>query len=163
VPDHDEADQQRDRTVQALRAFASAQNEMSRLFASDRQMHTTDAAALLHILDAEHEGRPLSPARLAERIALTTGATSALLNRLEEAGHVQRTREQSDRRVVTLRTTPEIEAAADAFYDPLTVQLGAVLDDYTDADLQLVEGLVTRLQTTMRSYMDSVGRTTAAE
>lgn len=61
---------------------------------------------MVEILAAEERGLPLTPARLAERIALTTGATSTLLNRLETSGHIVRTREHSDRRVVTLHVTP---------------------------------------------------------
>ncbi|WP_410625850.1 hypothetical protein [Amycolatopsis sp. cmx-8-4] len=63
-------------------------------------------------------GRPLTPARPAERIALTTGATSSLLNRLEDARHIRHTREHSGRRIVTLHCTPAIHAAA----EPVSVE-----------------------------------------
>ncbi|MFI1993060.1 MarR family winged helix-turn-helix transcriptional regulator [Actinoplanes sp. NPDC020271] len=145
-----------DRVVQSLQAFASTRGELARLFARSRQMHTTDAAAIVEIINADERGQPLTPARLAERLALTTGATSTLLNRLEGAGHVSRTRGHSDRRVVTLHATPAVEAAAEAFFAPLAQQLRAATSGYSAAELELVEGFVDSLRTAMTSYMDSV-------
>lgn len=69
----------------------------------------------MEILAAEGRGQPLTPARLAARIALTPGATSTLLNRLEDAGHVVRTREHTDRRIVILHSTRTVHETADAF------------------------------------------------
>jgi DNA-binding MarR family transcriptional regulator len=143
--------------MESLIRFSAAQNELARLFAKSRGMHVTDAAAIVHIIEAEELGQPLTPARLAERIALTSGATSILLNRLEEGGHIRRTRQNSDRRVVTLHSTAEIQAAADAFYEPLAKQLGAVLADYPPADLQLIADVVTRLNATVDGYMQPPG------
>lgn len=148
---------QQERTVQALMGFAAAQNELARLFARSRRLHTTDATAIVQILDAEAGGTPLTPARLAEQLGLTTGATSTLLNRLEDAGHIRRTRESTDRRVVTLHGTQTMQDSADAFYRPLAGRLQDVLADYTAGDLRRLEDLVTRLQATMRAYPDPGG------
>jgi DNA-binding MarR family transcriptional regulator len=54
---------------------------------------------------AENAGSPLSPGRLSQRIGLTSGATNALITRLERRGLVSRLREHEDRRIVTLRAT----------------------------------------------------------
>jgi MarR family transcriptional regulator, organic hydroperoxide resistance regulator len=142
--------------MRGLRAFASAQSELGRLFARERRMHTTDAAAIVEILGAEERGHPLTPARLAERLALTTGATSTLLNRLEDAGHVLRTRGHRDRRMVTLHSTPTIHQTADAFFDPLAQQLDAAMSSYSDTELDLVEEFVNRLRSTINAYMDTI-------
>ncbi len=143
-----------ERVVQSLQAFASTRGELARHFARSQQLHTTDAAAIVEIINAEERGQPLTPARLAERLALTTGATSTLLNRLEGGGFVLRTRGHSDRRVVTLHATPAIEAAADAFFEPLAQRLRAATGDYSAADLKLIEGFVDRLRSVMTDYMD---------
>lgn len=153
--------QQRERVVQGLQAFASTRSELGRLFARSRHLHTTDAAAIVEILTAEERGRPLTPARLAERLALTTGATSTLLNRLEHAGHILRTREHSDRRLVTLHSTPTVHETATAFFDPLIQQLDAAMSDYSGTDLDLVEELVDRLRSTMTAYMDTIDGATS--
>jgi MarR family transcriptional regulator, organic hydroperoxide resistance regulator len=159
VADEIEQAQQRERLVQGLRAFGSVQTELGRLFARNRQMHTTDAAAIVEILTAEDHGQPLTPARLAERVGLSSGATSTLLNRLEAAGHIRRSREHRDRRIVTLHSAPAIHTAADAFFAPLAGQLEAAVNVYSADDLALVNEVVNRLRTTMSAYVDAVSST----
>ena len=149
---------QPERALRSLQAFASANSELGRFFARSRRLHTTDATAIVEILTAEGRDRPLTPARLAERLALTTGATSILLNRLEAAGHIRRTRGHSDRRMVTLHTTAAVHETAGVFFGALAEQLEAALSGYTAAQLDLVEEVVTRLSATMTSYVDSVER-----
>ncbi|MFI5959447.1 MarR family winged helix-turn-helix transcriptional regulator [Cryptosporangium sp. NPDC051539] len=143
----------RERVVQSFTAFSAAQNELSRCFARSMGMHTTDAAAIVLIIEAEDLGRPLTPARLAERVGLSPGATSILLGRLEVAGHVERTREGTDRRIVTLRSTAAINAAADAFFEPLQQQLGRVLGEFTTAQLDTITRAADTLRTAMETYL----------
>ncbi|UOZ05517.1 MarR family winged helix-turn-helix transcriptional regulator [Amycolatopsis sp. WQ 127309] len=142
------------RVVPQLREFAAAGDELGRLFARTKRMHTTDAAAMVAILTAEDQGAPMTPARLAEHVVLTTGATSTLLNRLEDAGHIIRTRGHSDRRVVTLHSTPAIHASADAFFAGLAQRQNAVLAGYTDAELSLVETVVDRLTGVVKDFVE---------
>ena len=68
---------QRFRLMEELRAYGANFTEFSRRFAAWLAMHSTDAAALLEISAAEERGDPLSPARLGERITLSSGATTA--------------------------------------------------------------------------------------
>ena len=100
--------------LSGLRAYATEFAELARLTARRMSMHTTDLNALVEVLRAERMGDPLSPARLAEHVRLTSGATNALINRLENAGWVTRSREHSDRRQVTLRGTVTARSRADA-------------------------------------------------
>jgi len=141
------------RVLESLIAFTRAHNELGRRFARSEHVHTTDAAAIMQIIDAEDRDQPLTPARLAERIALSTGATSILLNRLEEAGHIVRTRESADRRIVTVHSTPSIHTAANAYYEPLARLLRAELSDYTAAELDLVETVVARVRSATTTYV----------
>lgn len=97
----DSVAEQRERLMESLRIYGGHYAEFGRRFAAWLDLHSTDATAVLEIAAAEERGTPLSPARLSERISLSTGATTALLNRLEAAEHITRTREHSDRRVVT--------------------------------------------------------------
>jgi MarR family transcriptional regulator, organic hydroperoxide resistance regulator len=106
-------------------------------------VHVTDAVAVAEILWAETAERPLSPARLSDRIGLTSGATATLLNRLEVGGLVVRSREDADRRVVTLRLTPEARTRTTEFFGPTGERLDRVLDGYDDAALERVEQLLT--------------------
>ncbi|MGW5675003.1 MarR family winged helix-turn-helix transcriptional regulator [Streptomyces sp. NPDC003860] len=130
-PDTAQIAEQGGRIVDELRSWGANYTEFTRRFAAQLGLHSTDAAALVEILYAEDQGQPLSLARLGERVSLTSGATTALVDRLEKAGHIVRTRgEHSDRRVVTLRSGPEIGKAATAFFTPFADRMATMMSAY---------------------------------
>ncbi|QKW18419.1 MarR family transcriptional regulator [Kitasatospora sp. NA04385] len=147
----------RERLMEGLRTYGGHYAELSRRFAAWLGLHSTDATAVLEIAAAEERGAPLSPARLSERISLSTGATTALLNRLEAAGHITRTREHSDRRVVTLRGGPHIQERADEFFGPLARRLDAAMSPYPPQLLERFEQFVTELNATMDAHLAEPG------
>ncbi|MEV0245115.1 MarR family transcriptional regulator [Nocardia sp. NPDC050712] len=146
--------EQQEQVTERLRAYGATFREFSRRFAAWLGLHSTDAEALIEILAAEEHGATLSPARLSERIGLSQPATTALLNRLEQAGHVMRTREHSDRRVVTLRSSPEVHTLADEFFGPLGEQVGAVMARYSSTQLQQFDTFLTDLLSAMHTQLD---------
>lgn len=148
-----DVERQRERIIDGLRAYGTTYGEVGRRFAASLGLHSTDASALIEILAAEEAQDPLSPARLSERVGLTTGATSSLLNRLEDAGHIVRSRVHTDRRVVTLGSTPQIQEITDEFFDPLGVRLEAVMKKYPTNLLSQVEELIKELRSTMDDYI----------
>lgn len=148
-----EFSQQSERLNEALRAYGATYSELARQFAANEGLHSTDATALIEILAAEERGTPLSPARLSERIGLTAGSTSTLLNRLELAGHVVRSRIHPDRRIVTLHSTPGVQDIADEFFQPLGERIAAVMAKYPPELLGMFEGMLGDLTETMESYI----------
>lgn len=150
---HSEFPQQSDRLNEALRTYGATYSELARQFAANEGLHSTDATALIEILAAEERGTPLSPARLSERIGLTAGSTSTLLNRLELAGHVRRSRVHSDRRIVTLHSTEDVQAIADDFFQPLGEQIAEVMVKYPPELLGKFESMLGDLTETMENYI----------
>ncbi|MFK0193382.1 MarR family winged helix-turn-helix transcriptional regulator [Kitasatospora sp. NPDC090308] len=149
----DEVAARRERLMEGLRIYGGHYAELSRRFAAWLGLHSTDATAVLEIAAAEERGTPLSPARLSERISLSTGATTALLNRLEAAGHLTRTREHSDRRIVTLRSGPHVQERADEFFGPLARRLDAAMSPYPPRLLEQFEQFVAELNSTMDAHL----------
>ena len=143
----------RERLLLGLRSFAGAYAELTRSFAAWLGLHATDARALVEILTAEDGGVPLSPARLAERVGLSSGATATLVNRLEAAGYVVRSREHADRRVVTLRAHATIAPAARDYFAPLARRLDEMLTGHRDEDLARTGDLLGELETTMAAVL----------
>lgn len=135
----------RARILQLLRRFADDHVELTRHLSRALGVHVTDAVAAAEILWAETAGEPLTPARLSERLGLTTGAVATSLNRLEVPGLVVRSREHTDRRVVTLRLTPQARSQITTFLASTGRGLDQVLDRHTDADLERVERLLTEV------------------
>ena len=145
---------ERERLMDEFRAYGATFTEFSHRFASGLGLHTTDATALMEITAAEEKGAPLSPARLSERISLTSGATTALLNRLEKAGHIVRTRENADRRVVTLHSSAHVQDLADEFFGPLAVRLDAMMAKYPPELLSRFEEFLVDLHSTMNEHLE---------
>lgn len=154
-PEQD-APEPREAVLAGLRSYSAISAEISKRFAGSLGLHPTDATALIEILEAEERGMHLSPARLSERIGLTSGATSSLLNRLEEAGHVVRSRIHSDRRVVTLQSTAGVQEVAKAFFDPLAVRLDATMSSYPTSLLEELDTLLAELHAVTEEYVQDL-------
>jgi DNA-binding MarR family transcriptional regulator len=144
---------QRARLMEELRGYGATFTEVSRRFAAWLDLHYTDAVALLEIAEAEQRGDPLSPARLSERVSLTSGATTALINRLERANHVVRTREHTDRRVVTLHATEHVAELAATYFGPMGHRLDAMMAKYPPDQLRQFESFVVDLRNTMEDHL----------
>nr|WP_239144235.1 MarR family transcriptional regulator [Streptomyces sp. SID14515] len=139
--------------IEGLRSYGGRYTELGRLFADWLGLHSTDAVALLEITAADERGTPLSPARLGERILLSPSATTALLNRLEAAGHIIRSREHADRRLVTLRSSPHVQERADEFFRPLGARMDAVMAACPPEMLTGFENLLADLCATMDAHI----------
>ncbi|MCX4652428.1 MarR family transcriptional regulator [Streptomyces microflavus] len=144
-----------DHLMDGLRAFGANYTEFTRRFATWLGLHSTDAVALVEILYAEDKGTPLSPARLSERVSLSSGATAILLKRLEQAGHIVRTRESTDRRVVTLRSSPDIRPRAEVFFGPYAERMAEVMAAYSPQEIQRFEDFIGHLSSTMDTLLDN--------
>lgn len=91
----------------ALHRLAQAERRFRQSEAAQMALGATDLDALL-LLD---ESGAVSAGRVAEALALTTGAVTGLLDRLERGGWVQRTRHEGDRRQVLVELTPARRAS----------------------------------------------------
>lgn len=88
------------------------------------------------------EAGPLAAGRIAEAIAITTGAVTGLVDRLERAGWVQRTRHDTDRRQVLVELAP---ARRDAIEAHAAAREQLVAGTLADADDAAVGAMVERL------------------
>lgn len=139
-----------EQVLEALRLWSGAFGDFGRRFGADAGMHSTDAEALIQIVNAEDRGAALTQSELSRRIGLTSGATSSLLNRLETAGHIERVRDRADRRMVTLRSTPAVHRRVDDFF----AAVGAELRASVAARPPAVRAQVVDLLTEMTGVMD---------
>ncbi|MEU5402316.1 MarR family transcriptional regulator [Streptomyces sp. NPDC005963] len=144
---------QRERLAEGLRTYGASFTELGRRFAVALGVHSTDAFALLEIASAEESGTPLSPALLSRRISLSSGAMTTLLHRLERAGYVARSREHSDRRIVTLRATAPAKELARSFFGPVNARQDAILAAYPPELLDQLEGVLAELRATLEAEL----------
>src|SRR5262247_404856 len=140
------------RKKERIHAVATA---VARVADADRQLRL-DAAARLGVGETDFDALllldtagPLAAGRIAEAMAITTGAVTGLIDRLERAGWVQRTRHEADRRQVLIDLAPAKRAAIDADGARrerlLAEALGDVDDDALAALTALVDGSADQL------------------
>src|SRR5688572_16544770 len=107
------------RAVHLLRAITVELDQVGGRFAADNGLHPTDLRALICLLDAARVQVPATPGWLAGQLGLNSAGTTALVDRLEKAGHVRRVRDTSDRRRVLLEVDERAVALGWAFFGPL--------------------------------------------
>ncbi|MPQ97797.1 MarR family transcriptional regulator [Modestobacter sp. I12A-02628] len=121
-----------------LRRFAVETDRYVESSGTQHDLHRTDLNALAVILDANRAGEPLTPSRLGAALHLSSPATTALLDRLERAGHVRRTRSTVDRRRVDLEMTRAAGLVAGELFGPLGRSVGAAVERYGPEERALV-------------------------
>lgn len=97
-------------------------------------MTETDVLAVQHLSRAGS----LTPTRLGALLGLTSGGTTALVQRLERLGYVVRDAHPSDRRSAVLRLTGDIERAAGEAFAPLVRDIDAASERLTDDERRVV-------------------------
>jgi DNA-binding MarR family transcriptional regulator len=142
--------------VDLLRTYSVEAQHVGHAFAQRHGLHPTDLQALIAVMHAEGNGAPLTPGRLGEAIGLSSGATTAVIDRLERAGHLRRTRESADRRVVHLRYGEPGMALAIAFFGPLGRRSDTVMADFTDAELDTVRRFLAGMNAAMSAHRDEM-------
>jgi DNA-binding MarR family transcriptional regulator len=97
----------------------------------------------LRCLDALSDG-PRTAGQLSAAVALSSAATTTLLDRLERKRLVQRIRDAADRRKVLVELTAHGEALVQQLYGPLATESSTLLERYSDDELTLLRDFVER-------------------
>jgi DNA-binding MarR family transcriptional regulator len=123
----------------------------------------------LKCLDLLALAGPTTAGQLAKHAGLSTGAMTAVIDRLERAGFVRRTRDAEDRRVVLVEALPRSVQRITPLYENLVEATARLNSRYTDRQLAvvleylsralgLVADHVTWLQTQRPTRRVTVGR-----
>ncbi|MFJ1706371.1 MarR family winged helix-turn-helix transcriptional regulator [Kitasatospora sp. NPDC088346] len=128
-----------------LQGLASEMNLLGHDFAAAQGLHATDVQALLAVMRGTAGGGVVTPGRLREELALTSGAVTAVLDRLERAGHIRRTRDEADRRQVNIHYNPGASALATAWFTPVAECTDAVREEFTADQLHVVARFLGRM------------------
>ncbi|MBV8942827.1 MAG: MarR family transcriptional regulator [Solirubrobacterales bacterium] len=118
-----------------IRANQRATDEVDELVVELLGVNRT-AGRCLDIL--EQHGR-MSAGQLAKRSGLTTGAVTAVIDRLERNGYAQRVRDLSDRRRVLVELTATArEIIWELMGRPMREAGRPLIDAYSDAEIELL-------------------------
>lgn len=118
----------------ASREFTSAVDVVNQMVAEGMGINRTDHR-LLEILNRKGA---MTAGDLAKAGHLTTGAVTAVVDRLEEVGYVRRVRDSEDRRRVLIERTPESTKIAMRYYGPFMNRTFQSLAKYTAEELEVI-------------------------
>ncbi len=133
----------------ALRKLLRASEEVDLAFARRLGLGTTDVAALDRLL----EDGPMGPAELGEHLGMRSASATALVDRLERAGHVERRPHASDRRRIAVVATPHAAGEAWRALGPLLERVERVAAELSPAEQAVVAGYLDRIAEEMRGYV----------
>lgn len=103
---------------------------------ASRDAHQLSQPALQVLAIVEGAGEPVSPSVIAERLLVTTGTMTSLLDTLERRGLVQRLPHPDDRRKVLVDLTPTGQAIVDQLLPSLHARERDVVSDALSANEQ---------------------------
>lgn len=108
-------------------------------------LYRTDLQALSVMVAASRGGHTVTPGLLREELALSSPATTALIDRLVAAGHVTRRRSDVDRRQVHLELTEKARRTGAKLFEPLARHMRGALDQYPEEQLELLRDLMRKV------------------
>ena len=126
-----------------LRRLTVELDAVGQRFASMHGLGRTDVRALVAIMDAARQGASLTAGGLGSAVELSSASVTALVDRLERAGHVHRVRDAEDRRRVVLGMSDSAMAAGGAFFGGLQQEMLAAMEGYTDEEIAVVRRFLT--------------------
>jgi DNA-binding MarR family transcriptional regulator len=97
----------------------------------------SEMAALEHL---QHSHAGLTPTELGRRLSLSSGAITALVDRLERTGHVERRPNPADRRSSVVLPVPEGLEEAGRHLRPVAAELLEKTAELTDEERAVVGG-----------------------
>jgi DNA-binding MarR family transcriptional regulator len=131
--------------IRLLQDFTLEANRYVDSAGARNDMHRTDLNALAVIMRHTAKGLVVTPGVLRKELHLSSPATTALIDRLDNSGHVVRERHASDRRQVQLRMTPKAFQDGGAMFMPLSRHMGAAMAAFSPEELDLVTRFMTAM------------------
>jgi DNA-binding MarR family transcriptional regulator len=118
----------------AVRANQLATDKMDDTAARGMGVNRTDARAL----DIVERLGPVTAGKLSIDAGLTSGAVTAVIDRLVEKGYVRRVADPTDRRRVLIEKTEKLDKVSKRFYGPLAERSLPWLDKFSNAELEII-------------------------
>lgn len=105
-------------------------------------LNATDSRCLSLI--ARSGASEVTAGDLGRETGLTTGAVTGILDRLENAGMIERVRDPNDRRKVIVRPKPEAATRVGALYHSLGAAMSTLAAGYETSELALIDEFLER-------------------
>jgi len=134
------------------------------LRATDADLDRMDEAAAARLgvsrtdfrcLDVLSGGTLMTPGHLATELGLSTGATTALLDRLEKGGFVNRERDPKDRRRVFIKVSQRAVDEVWPIFRDLVTEATRLLGQFRHDELETILRFLERHRSVIREHLPS--------
>lgn len=124
--------------VHMVRRAEEAQEQAARVHG----LHPTDFRCIGYL---ENRNDRASPKDIAAFLGLTSGAVTALLDRMDKAGFIQRVPNPDDRRGVLIVLDTEAAAGPLSHYRGAQERYAAATSEFSEADLEVIAKYLTQV------------------
>ncbi len=143
-----------ERILALLRATDADMDRIEEAAAARLGVHRTD----FRCLDILSRGTALTAGALAAAAGLSTGAVTALLDRLERAGYVRRGRDPEDRRRVVIEVTSTTTEEVWPVFARLVASSNAMLRDFSREELETILRFSERQAELIKQHAQTITR-----
>lgn len=141
-----------------LRELTVQADRFVEVVSSRHGLHRTHLNALGVLSKSRISGEPVTAGKLGQELGLSSPATTALVDRLDRAGHVERKRDTTDRRQVHIVTTPPAQEMGRKLFSPLAEQMRQRMANYSEEELALVRQFIDDMITATKAAQDEVSK-----
>lgn len=132
--------------LEAMRAYGAAESAMRRRSEGVLRMSENDVSAMRYLLRAQEVGRTVGPKELAEYLGIQSSSVTALLDRLERAGHIRRESSPFDRRALIVVPAVPVDQLERAILSEMREELVEVAAALDPADARVVVDFLRRMR-----------------
>jgi DNA-binding MarR family transcriptional regulator len=122
----------------AIRHYQRANDDFDHAVTERMGLNRTDGRCI----DLLEERRRLTAGELAQATGLTTGAVTAVIDRLERAGWARRVRDHVDRRRVLVEPTEQTDVVCAQIYGPIVAEGQRYLEGLSVEQLEAIVGFL---------------------
>jgi DNA-binding MarR family transcriptional regulator len=126
---------------QVIRAYQTSNDNFDQAIADHLGMNRTD----MRCVDLIDQAGGMTAGELATAAGLTSGAVTAVVDRLEKAGMAARVPDPGDRRRVRIEVTPKLWELTGPLMGPFLEESSAILDDYSTEELERFTQFIQRV------------------
>jgi DNA-binding MarR family transcriptional regulator len=135
-----------------IRAYQTSNDNFDQAIADHLGMNRTD----MRCIDLIDQAGGMTAGELARAAGLTTGAVTAVIDRLERAGMARRVADPADRRRVRIEVTPRLWELTGPLMTPFLAESSTILDDYTTEELERFAEFLRRVIEVQAKYTDRI-------
>jgi DNA-binding MarR family transcriptional regulator len=136
----------------AIRAYQTSNDNWDQAMSDHFGINRTDARCI----DLIDQAGGMTAGELARAAGLTSGAVTAVIDRLERSGLARRVRDEDDRRRVRIETTPKVWEMVEPLMTPYLRDAQTILDEYSTAEIARFATFLRRVVEVQGQHLERV-------